>query len=54
MVPTQDIEKFCEFAGITKSIFFEICEKFRNKTIWVKRDGNWVLPNQVTETVDSE
>ncbi len=43
--PDKDIDKFCAFAGITRNRFFEICEKFRNPTIWVRRDGKWTMPD---------
>lgn len=42
--PSEDIEKFCAWLGITKEHFFEIAETFRNKEIWVKRDGKWIIP----------
>ena len=47
--PTSDIEKFCEFVEITKNDFFEICEKFRNKSIWLKEKDNWILPSELTK-----
>jgi N-acetyl sugar amidotransferase len=42
--PIQDIEKFCQYVGITRKNFFEICERFRNTNIW-KQDnyGNWFI-----------
>jgi N-acetyl sugar amidotransferase len=41
--PHADIEKFCAWLGITKQRFFEIAETFRNKSVWAKRDGRWVI-----------
>ena len=41
--PYEDIEKFCQFVGITKEGFFEIIEKFRNTDIWEKRNEKWVI-----------
>jgi N-acetyl sugar amidotransferase len=41
--PHADIEKFCAWVGITKQRFFEIAETFRNKDLWTKRDGRWVI-----------
>lgn len=41
--PYEDIEKFCEFTGITKRIFFEIIERFRNTKIWKQRNGTWFI-----------
>ncbi|MBI5726149.1 MAG: N-acetyl sugar amidotransferase [Planctomycetes bacterium] len=42
--PIEDIKKFCQFAGITLEHFFEICERFRNKDVWRKQGGKWVIP----------
>lgn len=39
--PRPDIAKFCAFAGIPESRFFEIAEKFRNHDIWRRVDGTW-------------
>jgi N-acetyl sugar amidotransferase len=36
--PTDDIDKFCDFAQIAPEHFHEICETFRNRDIWY-RDG---------------
>jgi N-acetyl sugar amidotransferase len=41
--PHADIEKFCAWVGITKERFFEIAETFRNRDVWTKRDGRWVI-----------
>ena len=41
--PLEDIDKLCEFVGITKERFFEVIERFRNPDIWVQRDGKWVI-----------
>ncbi len=48
LTPTSDIEKFCEFVGITKDNFFEICEKFRNRNIWIKQNDAWIIPNRLS------
>jgi N-acetyl sugar amidotransferase len=41
--PHEDIAKFCAWLGITKERFFEIVEKFRNRDVWVRRDGKWMI-----------
>jgi N-acetyl sugar amidotransferase len=41
--PIEDIKKFCKFTKITQKEFFNICEKFRNKSIWKKNKGSWRL-----------
>lgn len=43
--PHQDIIAFCQFVGISEKQFFAICEKFRNKNIWVKQRGKWIIPD---------
>ena len=41
--PYEDIAKFCNFVGITKEHFFDVIEKFRNRDVWVQRDGKWTI-----------
>jgi predicted DNA-binding antitoxin AbrB/MazE fold protein len=41
--PTQDIEKFCEFAKIKVDTFNKISEKFRNLDIWKTKNGCWYV-----------
>ena len=41
--PKGDIKKFCKLINITEKKFFQICEKFRNKKIWLKHKGKWKL-----------
>lgn len=43
--PYKDIDKFCNFVGIAQEHFFEVIEKFRNKDIWVKHNGTWMIDN---------
>ncbi len=43
--PRADIDKFCHFANISASRFFDIAEKFRNLRIWERgADGRWRIP----------
>jgi N-acetyl sugar amidotransferase len=39
--PTDDIEAFCAFAGITPARFHEIADTFRNPAIWRRESGVW-------------
>jgi N-acetyl sugar amidotransferase len=39
--PHDDIERLCEFVGITTAHFYEVIERFRNTEIWVRRGGVW-------------
>ena len=41
--PHRDIERFCEYVGITIEHFLEVIERFRNPDVWVKRDGRWII-----------
>jgi hypothetical protein len=42
--PYEEIERFCDYVGITKERFVESAERFRNKEIWSQRDdGAWWL-----------
>jgi N-acetyl sugar amidotransferase len=41
--PWSDIELFCEYLGITKQVYFETLERFRNNDIWVRRGGKWMI-----------
>ena len=43
--PISDINKFCKYVKITDKEFFKISEKFRNKKIWKKINGKWIIPN---------
>jgi hypothetical protein len=41
--PWDDIRIFCEYLGIAQGEYFEILETFRNREIWTRRDGIWVI-----------
>ena len=41
--PWEDIAKFCEFVGITAAHFFDVVERFRDREIWLRRDGKWMI-----------
>lgn len=47
--PKEDIAKLCEFLEISESHFYEILETFRNKDIWKKKNGNWVIENFIID-----
>lgn len=47
--PHDDIRRFCEFAGIPASRFFEIAERFRDHSIWKKEEGVWRIPGFLIE-----
>jgi N-acetyl sugar amidotransferase len=46
--PHEDIDKFCNFVGINRKQFFEICEGFRNKDIWFYENSKWKIKDFVT------
>lgn len=41
--PREDIDKLCAYLGITGERFFEIAESFRDREIWKKRNGRWII-----------
>jgi N-acetyl sugar amidotransferase len=41
--PHEDIERFCAFVGITLQRFDEVLERFRNRDVWTKRQGTWMI-----------
>ena len=41
--PKADIQKFCDFVGISEDRFYKICEKFRNLEIWSQESGIWKI-----------
>jgi len=41
--PWDDIPRFCRYVGITAAEYFEIVERFRNRTIWTRRDSRWII-----------
>lgn len=42
-VPHSDIRKLCRFLAIKDAHFHEIEEKFRNRDIWVRKNGIWMI-----------
>lgn len=46
-IPHEDIKIFCKYLNISKKKFFIICEKFRNKNIWIKTKNKWILKNKL-------
>lgn len=44
-IPHSDIQKFCDFVGISKTHFFEVAEHFRNLDIWINVDSRWLIPD---------
>lgn len=41
--PRRDIELFCRYLGISVREYFRIVEQFRNRDLWTRRDGRWVI-----------
>lgn len=42
--PTDGIQRFAEFTRISPARFDEIAESFRDRRIWERVDGKWVIP----------
>jgi len=47
--PDEDIERFCQFVGITHRRFREIIERFRNPQVWTKRAERWEIDGFLVE-----
>lgn len=43
--PTEDIQKFCDFIGISEEKFIAMIEVFRNHDIWYCQDNVWKIKN---------
>ena len=41
--PWEDIHRFCDYLDISPPEYFAIMEQFRNRDIWTRRDGRWVI-----------
>jgi N-acetyl sugar amidotransferase len=39
--PWDDIALFCRYVGMSQPEYFEILERFRNLSLWTRRDGRW-------------
>lgn len=52
--PEDDISRFCEFSGLSRTEFDEVCESFRNRKIWMKENGVWKIPGFLIPEFDWE
>jgi N-acetyl sugar amidotransferase len=50
--PTEDIESFCDWVGITPDRFTEVADGFRNRAIWTRRDGVWRIDDFLVDDWD--
>jgi N-acetyl sugar amidotransferase len=41
--PWDDIRVFCAYLGIDEAEYFRILEGFRNRDLWTRRAGKWVI-----------
>lgn len=41
--PHEDIAKFCAFVRKTPENFANVAERFRNRSIWSRRNGTWTM-----------
>lgn len=41
--PWADIAKYCAYLRITEADYFATLERFRNRDLWSRRDGRWVI-----------
>jgi len=43
--PVRDIASFCSFAGVEESWFYDVAERFRDRSIWQRDEtGRWTIP----------
>jgi len=47
--PDGDIEKVCEFMGISRERFYIIIEKYRNREIWTEDKGKWRIKDFIID-----
>ena len=50
--PRKDIEAFCKYLDISVAHFTEIVEGFRNRDIWVERNGHFEIDGYLVENWD--
>jgi N-acetyl sugar amidotransferase len=43
--PHADIARLCDFLRISEAHFYEIAETFRDRKIWSRRNGCWMIEN---------
>ena len=41
--PWEDIALFCEYLGISREEYVRVVEGFRDRDLWTRRDGRWVI-----------
>ncbi len=41
--PWDDIAVFCDYVGISLAEYHATLERFRNRDVWTRRDGRWVI-----------
>jgi hypothetical protein len=41
--PWDDIAVFCDYLGIDRAEYFAVLERFRNRSLWTRRDGRWCI-----------
>jgi N-acetyl sugar amidotransferase len=51
-VPTEDIARFCDFAGKPTSWFWDIAESFRDETLWRREGDAWEIPDFLIDDWD--
>ena len=41
--PWDDIAVFCRYIGMDRAEYFRVAESFRNRDLWSRRHGRWVI-----------
>tara|TARA_Y100000588_G_scaffold390032_1_gene494361 strand:+ start:3595 stop:4737 length:1143 start_codon:yes stop_codon:yes gene_type:complete len=47
--PVEDVKRFCHFANKNVHWFWDVAERFRNKTIWKLQAGEWKIPGFIAK-----
>ncbi|MCA8974162.1 MAG: N-acetyl sugar amidotransferase [Planctomycetes bacterium] len=50
--PWDDIRAFCAWLGIDTAEYFRIVEGFRDRRLWLRRDGRWQIDGFLIEDFD--
>lgn len=48
-VPSDDIERFCDFAGKPVDWFWSVAESYRNTAVWRRNGNRWEIPGFLIE-----
>jgi N-acetyl sugar amidotransferase len=50
--PRDAIRAFCDYLAMSEREYFEVLERFRNREIWTRRGGRWVIDDFLIDDFD--